>query len=114
MTNSTIKTLAIALAASGIAFTASAGSMEETFDVTFQIDPSASVEENYEEFERVARAACKPSSMLSVFRTHPRSIRACEADLINKVIAEAAISALTAHHQDRAQQVEVSREPSEG
>ena len=101
MTNSTIKTLAIALAASGIAFTASAGS-------------SASVEENYEEFERVARRACKPSSMLSVFRTHPRSIRACEADLINKVIAEAAISALTAHHQDRAQQVEVSREPSEG
>ena len=114
MTNSVFKTLAIALAASGIAFTASAGSMEENFDVTFQVDPSASVEENYAEFERVARRACRPSSMLSVFRTHPRSIRACEADLINKVIAEAAISALTAHHQDQLQQVQVSREPSEG
>jgi hypothetical protein len=114
MTNSILKTFAIALAASGIVLSASASSMEEKFEVSFTIDPSASVAENYAEFERVAHRACKPTAMLSVIRAHPRSIRACEADLIDKVVAKAGNPALTAHHQGQGQQAETARETSEG
>ena len=114
MTHSILKTLAIALAATGIAASASASSMEEKFDVTFTIDSSWTVAETYAEFERVAHRACKPSQMSFVIRAQPRAIRACEADLIEKVVAKAAIPSLTAHHQGRVEQAGIERTPSEG
>lgn len=64
-------------------------------EVTFQFDPSSSVEQNYEDFKSTAKRACNRTPYFYPYKL----VLACRADLLEQAINGVGMNVLTMHHQ---------------
>jgi len=102
ITQSLISTFALL----SIATTAQAG--EETFDTAFSFNSVATIETNYANFEKTAKAACR-AEIKRVERLHGRMPltdtarfdRTCQKQLLNRAVAQTKVNVLIAYHQDQ-------------
>lgn len=98
------KTLIAATALIALAGNAHAG---DTFSVSFNIDESASIEQNYKNFEIQAQQSCRseikrfestqgrlPAADSNRFR------RSCKKELVEKAVAATKNTVLIAYHRD--------------
>ena len=96
-----IKTIAAAVAAFAFADTAIAQNNVQT---AFSIDPTASVEENYEGIRETAAQACDemhPRQTTSFNSAYNRVKKACRSTLIDAAVSALADPYLAALHEDR-------------
>lgn len=100
MTNH-IKTIAATFAA--LAF-AGAAIAQEDVNTAFSIDPTASVEENYDSIRKTAAQACDemhPRQETSFNTAYNRVKKGCRAQLIDTAVLAFADPYITALHEDR-------------
>lgn len=106
MTNPIKTTALIALGFAGLTLGASlpaaAAPATESFEVDFLFVRSAPVEVTYENFEDIARRACRSQmSPVTLTETFTKVTRECESELMEKAVLETEMADLAAYHAEQ-------------
>ncbi|WP_430402539.1 hypothetical protein [Hyphomonas sp.] len=107
------KLLVTATLGLGIAMSANANAMEETFQVAFEFSRDKPVQETYLDFKDVAADACQPRAWVSMLRAPHAFVRKCEAELMENAVTETRFPALAAYHHLQTGQVDRTRVASQ-